>query len=180
MNLFGCKFCKYIEVKHSKALEFECSRKNFDSLLWATLTVFQVIRNTYCSCFSKKQNSLSFAFDVFLHKCFVVFCFLLFDILQNSILGMHLFGGEFCTIEAINITSREEFDMKCRCCTCIENNMLKNHTDFKDFGCIQPRKNFDSLLYAILTVFQVSIDESFFLVLILHHTPSFVCFRMMN
>ncbi|UJR33723.1 hypothetical protein I4U23_021150 [Adineta vaga] len=43
MNIFGCKFCKYIEVKHSKELEFECSRKNFDSLLWATLTVFQVL-----------------------------------------------------------------------------------------------------------------------------------------
>ncbi len=45
MNLFGCKFCKYIEVKHTGRLEFECSRKNFDSLLWATLTVFQVIKN---------------------------------------------------------------------------------------------------------------------------------------
>ena len=44
MNIFGCKFCKYIEDKHSNRLEFECSRKNFDSLLWATLTVFQVIK----------------------------------------------------------------------------------------------------------------------------------------
>ena len=49
MNLFGCKFCKYIEVKHSKHLEFECSRKNFDSLLWATLTVFQVIHRSFTS-----------------------------------------------------------------------------------------------------------------------------------
>lgn len=47
MNIFGCKFCKYIEVKHSKRLEFECSRKNFDSLLWATLTVFQVIEKFF-------------------------------------------------------------------------------------------------------------------------------------
>jgi hypothetical protein len=70
---------------------------------------------------------------------------------------MHLFGGEFCTIEAFNITSHKEFDMKCRCCTCIENDLLKNHTDFKDFNCVQERKNFDSLTFATLTVFQVPI-----------------------
>ena len=34
MNLFGCKFCDP-ETKI-------CDRKNFDSLLWATVTVFQV------------------------------------------------------------------------------------------------------------------------------------------
>ncbi len=36
MNLFGCKFCEERE-----GTEF-CDRKNFDSLLWATVTVFQV------------------------------------------------------------------------------------------------------------------------------------------
>ena len=36
MNLFGCKFCDFTgDVKI-------CDRKNFDSLLWATVTVFQV------------------------------------------------------------------------------------------------------------------------------------------
>ena len=35
MNLFGCKFCDP-ETRI-------CDRKNFDSLLWATVTVFQVI-----------------------------------------------------------------------------------------------------------------------------------------
>jgi hypothetical protein len=70
---------------------------------------------------------------------------------------MHLFGGEFCTIQAFNTTSQKEFDMKCRCCTCIENDLLKNQTDLKDFNCIQERKNFDSLTYALLTVFQVPI-----------------------
>merc|ERR1711899_235308 len=35
MNLFGCKFCDP-ETKI-------CDRKNFDSLLWATVTVFQVL-----------------------------------------------------------------------------------------------------------------------------------------
>ena len=37
MNLFGCKFCDP-ETKI-------CDRKNFDSLLWATVTVFQVTGN---------------------------------------------------------------------------------------------------------------------------------------
>ena len=35
MNLFGCKFCD--------PETGVCDRKNFDSLLWATVTVFQVI-----------------------------------------------------------------------------------------------------------------------------------------
>lgn len=34
MNLFGCKFCDPDTGV--------CDRKNFDSLLWATVTVFQV------------------------------------------------------------------------------------------------------------------------------------------
>ena len=35
MNLFGCKFCD--------PETGNCERKNFDSLLWATVTVFQVL-----------------------------------------------------------------------------------------------------------------------------------------
>ena len=38
MNLFGCKFCDYNEDGE----KVFCDRKNFDSLLWATVTVFQV------------------------------------------------------------------------------------------------------------------------------------------
>ncbi len=38
MNLFGCKFCQK-EPDGSR----RCERKNFDSLLWATITVFQVL-----------------------------------------------------------------------------------------------------------------------------------------
>ncbi|CAG5097992.1 Oidioi.mRNA.OKI2018_I69.XSR.g15322.t1.cds [Oikopleura dioica] len=38
MHLFGCKFC-WIN-KHS---ETECDRANFDSLLWAIVTVFQIL-----------------------------------------------------------------------------------------------------------------------------------------
>jgi voltage-dependent calcium channel T type alpha-1G len=37
MNLFGCKFCE----KNEKGEEV-CDRKNFDSLLWSLVTVFQV------------------------------------------------------------------------------------------------------------------------------------------
>ena len=37
MNLFGCKFC----VRQEDGSRF-CERKNFDSLLWAIITVFQV------------------------------------------------------------------------------------------------------------------------------------------
>ena len=37
MNLFGCKFC----TKDSDGVRV-CERKNFDSLLWAIITVFQV------------------------------------------------------------------------------------------------------------------------------------------
>lgn len=41
MNLFGCKFCKDTEMPNGEK-QTECERKNFDSLLWALLTVFQV------------------------------------------------------------------------------------------------------------------------------------------
>ena len=42
MNLFGCKFCDKT-LKGEKGEEQVCDRKNFDSLLWAIVTVFQVI-----------------------------------------------------------------------------------------------------------------------------------------
>ncbi|XP_054711227.1 voltage-dependent T-type calcium channel subunit alpha-1G-like [Uloborus diversus] len=38
MNLFGCKFCEKSEDSNS-----DCDRKNFDSLLWAIVTVFQIL-----------------------------------------------------------------------------------------------------------------------------------------
>ncbi|CAH2234985.1 jg18984 [Pararge aegeria aegeria] len=38
MNIFGCKFCKNDEEG-----DLECDRKNFDTLLWAFVTVFQVL-----------------------------------------------------------------------------------------------------------------------------------------
>lgn len=38
MNLFGCKFCVF-EANGTRV----CERKNFDSLLWATITVFQIL-----------------------------------------------------------------------------------------------------------------------------------------
>ncbi|KAL5282751.1 CACNA1G family protein [Megaselia abdita] len=38
MNLFGCKFCE-----KNDGGEMICDRKNFDSLLWAIVTVFQIL-----------------------------------------------------------------------------------------------------------------------------------------
>ena len=38
MNLFGCKFCS----KQNDGVQ-RCERKNFESLLWATITVFQIL-----------------------------------------------------------------------------------------------------------------------------------------
>ncbi|CAF1635703.1 unnamed protein product, partial [Adineta ricciae] len=87
------------------------------------------------------------------------FSLLILFIFIFSILGMHLFGGEFCTLQAFNSTSREQIDMKCRCCTCPEMDLLRNHTDLQDIKCIQERKNFDSLRFAVLTVFQVLTQE---------------------
>ncbi|OTF83978.1 hypothetical protein BLA29_004100 [Euroglyphus maynei] len=37
MNLFGCKFCDRNPIDQT----LQCDRKNFDSLLWALVTVFQ-------------------------------------------------------------------------------------------------------------------------------------------
>jgi hypothetical protein len=68
---------------------------------------------------------------------------------------MHLFGGEFSTLQALNITSREQFDMKCRCCKCIEMKLYSNHSELKDPICAEARENFDTLHSALLTVFQV-------------------------
>uniref|UniRef100_A0A915C571 Ion transport domain-containing protein n=3 Tax=Parascaris univalens TaxID=6257 RepID=A0A915C571_PARUN len=42
MNLFGCKFCK-IEDNPFGGRVKKCERKNFDSLLWALITVFQIL-----------------------------------------------------------------------------------------------------------------------------------------
>ena len=68
---------------------------------------------------------------------------------------MQLFGGQFCTLHAFNLTSRAHVDMKCACCTCPELDVFKNYTDIKDLECVQQRKNFDKLSFAVLTVFQV-------------------------
>ncbi|KZS13807.1 putative Voltage-dependent T-type calcium channel subunit alpha-1I [Daphnia magna] len=38
MNLFGCKFCRKTSDQSTS-----CDRKNFDSLLWAIVTVFQIL-----------------------------------------------------------------------------------------------------------------------------------------
>lgn len=43
MNLFGCKFCDVTAGKTCRSeQDADKDRKNFDSLLWAIVTVFQV------------------------------------------------------------------------------------------------------------------------------------------
>ncbi|ODM88419.1 Voltage-dependent T-type calcium channel subunit alpha-1H [Orchesella cincta] len=44
MNLFGCKFCADALDPVSGIVMKHCDRKNFDSLLWALVTVFQASR----------------------------------------------------------------------------------------------------------------------------------------
>ncbi|KAL8610475.1 hypothetical protein ACOMHN_060395 [Nucella lapillus] len=58
MNLFGCKFCTTIPSVGRK-----CDRKNFDSLLWAIITVFQGHRPPgYCVCSSANFDSMLWSF----------------------------------------------------------------------------------------------------------------------
>jgi len=49
MHLFGCKFCFVNQYG-----ERECDRKNFDSLLWAFVTVFQVCFSQFSLCGLKR------------------------------------------------------------------------------------------------------------------------------
>ena len=68
MNLFGGKFCWKEDGSECTCLEAmdpsicECDRANFNSLLWALVTVFQVI------LFSKAYFLIFFI----LHICFYV------------------------------------------------------------------------------------------------------------
>lgn len=45
MHIFGCKFSLRTDTGDTVP-----DRKNFDSLLWAIVTVFQVSGNHICSC----------------------------------------------------------------------------------------------------------------------------------
>lgn len=55
MNLFGCKFCYKVQDE-----VIQCDRKNFDSLLWALVTVFQVTRHHFLS-FSHHFRKISYS-----------------------------------------------------------------------------------------------------------------------
>ncbi|RWS27058.1 Voltage-dependent T-type calcium channel subunit alpha-1G-like protein, partial [Leptotrombidium deliense] len=95
----------------------QCDRKNFDSLLWALVTVFQY------------KSKLS------------IYCLLC--------LGMHLFGGKFCTKADGNKVP----------CTCDE--LLSPET----VTCVCDRKNFNNFLWALVTVFQILTQEDWNVVL---------------
>ncbi|CAC5424663.1 CACNA1G [Mytilus coruscus] len=102
MNLFGCKFCK-----PRKDGSIYCNRKNFDSLLWAIITVFQI-----------------------------------FVLKMHSVLGMNLFGGKFCW---------RDDGSPCFCADIDDYNSTNS--------CICDRANFNSLLWSLVTVFQVLTQE---------------------
>ncbi|UJR13248.1 hypothetical protein I4U23_000269 [Adineta vaga] len=87
------------------------------------------------------------------------FLLLILFIFIFSILGMHLFGGQFCILQGFNRTSRQQFTTTCRCCSCPEVISLKNSTNLRDVICSQDRPNFDSLRSASLTVFQILTQE---------------------
>ncbi|KFD65588.1 hypothetical protein M514_09876 [Trichuris suis] len=80
MNLFGCKFCRQEEASDGTQVRL-CDRKNFDSLFWATLTVFQRERRAVVGRLVAYLLQVS-------QKSFLFFPF--------SLLGMELFAGRFC------------------------------------------------------------------------------------
>lgn len=63
----------------------------------------------------------------------------------RSILGMYLFGGKFCKYYEDDGTERD--------CTCRE--IVEHHPK-----CECDRKHFNNILWATVTVFQVSLDRS--------------------
>ncbi|GMT35617.1 hypothetical protein PFISCL1PPCAC_26914, partial [Pristionchus fissidentatus] len=111
MNLFGCKFCKEEPLPFQNIYVKKCERKNFDTLLWALITVFQVF------------------------------------VISFSIFGMILFGCQFCN----HIETGEK-------CTCDQLNRMREM-------CSCDRSNFDSLLNASFTVFQILTQEDWNMVL---------------
>ena len=70
MNLFGCKFCE----RDADGLKMNCDRKNFDSLLWATVTVFQVSSNTVYPSSYALLNLGAFPKELFSLSQKAVFC----------------------------------------------------------------------------------------------------------
>ena len=70
MNLFGCKFCE----RDEDGLKMNCDRKNFDSLLWATVTVFQVSSNTVYPASYALLNLGAFSKELFSLSQKAVFC----------------------------------------------------------------------------------------------------------
>ena len=70
MNLFGCKFCE----RDADGLKMNCDRKNFDSLLWATVTVFQVSSNTVYPSSYALLNLGAFSKELFSLSQKAVFC----------------------------------------------------------------------------------------------------------
>ena len=115
---------------------------------------FLALGHSHCLSSNSQEPSLPrLMFGV--RECLLSCLFSLLSSMFSSILGMQLFGGQFCTFEAFNLTSRTPLLLKCTCCTCGESRQLRKRTDVKDLHCVQKRQNFDRLSDALLTVFQV-------------------------
>ncbi|KAG8180483.1 hypothetical protein JTE90_026642 [Oedothorax gibbosus] len=130
MNLFGCKFCEKSEESS------DCDRKNFDSLLWAIVTVFQ-----------KRPRHGNIANRTCGNVCGAMWRWMLMLCITHSLLGMHLFGGRFC----------RRGDGR-GMCTCEE---LQKPEPY----CHCDRMNFDNFLWATVTVFQILTQEDWNIVL---------------
>lgn len=71
MNLFGCKFCD-----QNNSGDETCDRKNFDSLLWALVTVFQVLvyKCVLSIGNSAVQSSLKHLYSIETYTSVSLFC----------------------------------------------------------------------------------------------------------
>lgn len=73
MNLFGGKFCATPDERQcscdeiSADINCDCKRKNFDTLLWAIVTVFQV--RLLCMLHTVLKNIVNLAFILGTPKC---------------------------------------------------------------------------------------------------------------
>jgi len=89
MNLFGCKFC---ETKGSS--DVECDRKNFDSLLWAIVTVFQVPtkeKDTFPRIFSRTFLTSLYIIHLYNIYIYIYICIYMFVYILTVIYTAYIY-----------------------------------------------------------------------------------------
>lgn len=95
---------------------------------------YRRVRNIY-----RQDDSVA----AFAHSILFFFHFFI-GLTTRSILGMYLFGGKFCKYVEDNGVERD--------CTCPE--IISHHPK-----CECDRKHFNNILWATVTVFQVSLER---------------------